>query len=94
MVRLQLYGLLRLMLAGKECLELPWQEGDTVGRVLEKFEAAESIPVTHKLIDDHGILQTGTIILLNRRNILHLDKLKTPVSDGDVLALFPPGAGG
>ncbi len=94
MVRLQFYGLLRLMLSGKEALELPWQEGDTVGLLLEKFQAVERIPVTGKLIDEHGILHAGTIILLNRRNILHLDKLDTPVNDGDILALFPPGAGG
>lgn len=94
MVRLQFYGLLRLMLSGKEALELPWQAGDTVGRVLDKFQADERIPVTRKLLDEQGILHTGTIILLNRRNILHLDKLNTMVNDGDVLALFPPGAGG
>lgn len=94
MVRLQFYGLLRLMLSGKEALELPWQEGETVGRILERFQAVEKIPVIHKLIDGDGLLHTGTIILLNRRNILHLDRLNTQVSDGDVLALFPPGAGG
>jgi molybdopterin synthase sulfur carrier subunit len=94
MVHLQFYGLLRLLLSGKETLDLPWQPGDTVGRILEKFQAVERIPFTHKLLDEQGLLHTGTIILVNRRNILHLDKLDTPVKDGDVLALFPPGAGG
>ena len=69
MLRLQFYGLLRLMLSGKEALDLPWQEGDTVGRILEKFQAVETIPLTHKLISEQGILHAGTIILLNRRNI-------------------------
>ena len=94
MVRLQLYGLLRLMLAGKEAMELPWQEGDTVRHMLEKFQAAVSIPVNHKLIDANGSPHIGTIILVNRRNILHLDGLETPIQERDVLALFPPGAGG
>ena len=94
MVRLQLYGLLRLMLGGKEAQDLPWQEGDTVRHMLEKFQAGERIPVNHKLIDADGTPHVGTIILVNRRNILHLDKLDTQVRDGDVLALFPPGAGG
>ncbi|WP_460595864.1 MoaD/ThiS family protein [Geomonas sp. Red276] len=94
MVLVQLYGTLRLMLAGKASVELPWCEGDTVASVLERFQAGERIPVTHKLIDDRKSLHTGTIILLNRKNVLHLQKLATPVDDGDVLALFPPGAGG
>lgn len=94
MIRLQLYGLLRLMLSGKDALELPWQEGETVRRVLGGFEASVPIPVTHKLIDADGALLIGTIILLNRKNILHLEGLDTALQDGDVLCLFPPGAGG
>ena len=94
MVRLQLYGLLRMMLSWKDALELPWQEGDTVRRMLDKFQAAVPVAVNHKLIDADGVAHIGTIILLNRRNILHLQGLDTPVRDGDVLALFPPGAGG
>lgn len=94
MVLIQLYGTLRMMLGGRESVELPWQEGDTVGALLARFQAGERIAVTHKLVDRQNMLHTGTIILLNRRNVLHLDKLETPVRDGDVLALFPPGAGG
>jgi sulfur-carrier protein len=94
LIRVQIYGLLRLVLGGREVLELPWQEGDTVGRVLEKFQGALTIPVTHQLLDAGGALQLGTIILVNRRNILHLEGLETPLRDGDLLALFPPGAGG
>jgi sulfur-carrier protein len=93
-VRVQIYGLLRLMLEGREALELPWQQGDTVRRVLQKFQAALPVPVSHKLVDAGGVLHLGTIILVNRRNILHLDGLDTALSAGDVLALFPPGAGG
>jgi sulfur-carrier protein len=93
-VRLKFYGLLRLMLGGREALELPWQEGDTVRLMLGKFQASQGAPVNRKLVDAGGALLAGTIILLNRRNILHLDGLETPLRDGDVLALFPPGAGG
>ncbi|QWV92347.1 MoaD/ThiS family protein [Geomonas oryzisoli] len=94
MVRLQFYGTLRLALSGREYAELPWREGDTVGALLERFQAGEPVPVTGKLVSGENLLRAGTIILLNRRNILHLEKLETTVKDGDVLALFPPGAGG
>ncbi|MFA5269370.1 MAG: ubiquitin-like small modifier protein 1 [Methanoregula sp.] len=33
-------------------------------------------------------------ILKNGRNIYFLDGLDTPLSDGDLIALFPPAAGG
>jgi sulfur-carrier protein len=94
LVRVQIYGLLRLMLGGREALELPWEEGDTVRRALEKFQQALPVPVSHKLVDAGGVLHLGTIILVNRRNILHLDGLDTGLQRGDVMALFPPGAGG
>jgi len=93
-VRVQIYGLLRLLLEGREALELPWQEGDTVRSALEKFQGALPVSVKERLIDAGGALHQGTIILVNRRNILHLDGLGTHLRDGDVLALFPPGAGG
>jgi molybdopterin synthase sulfur carrier subunit len=93
-VRVQIYGLLRLMLGGRAQMELPWQAGDTVGRMLERFQAALTVPVHQKLVDDAGTLHAGTIILVNRRNVLHLRGLETPLEEGDVLALFPPGAGG
>lgn len=93
MVRVQFFSLLRLLLQ-RETLELPAREGETVGRLLARVEAAVGPPVTGKLLDGAGALQTGTIILVNRRNIHHLNGLATEVRDGDVLALFPPGAGG
>ena len=93
-VRVQIYGLLRLLLGGREALELPWREADTVRSVLEKFQAALAVPVSQQLVDAGGALHAGTIILVNRRNILHLEGLDTPLRGGDVLALFPPGAGG
>jgi molybdopterin synthase sulfur carrier subunit len=39
-------------------------------------------------------MHAGTIILVNRHNIHHLEGLQTPVNNNDVVAMFPPGAGG
>ncbi|GFO67927.1 molybdopterin synthase sulfur carrier subunit [Geomonas limicola] len=93
-VRVQIFGLLRLMLNGLESLEVRCAPGETVGSLLEKFQAALAQPVTHKLLTPEGELWVGTIILVNRRNVLHLEGLQTPIQAGDVVALFPPGAGG
>ncbi len=70
---------------------------DLVGNIeelLEKTESHTPKPFLHKLLDDQGRLITGSIILVNGHNILHLDGLETKLSDGDQVALFPPGGGG
>lgn len=41
-----------------------------------------------------GQITPGSIILINGKNVLHIDKLDTLVEDGDTVTLFPPSAGG
>ena len=93
MLQIQFFSLIRMLLK-RDAIEIPWLEGDTVQSVLEKTQAQIATPFLHKLLDDNGTAHTGTIILVNRKNILHLQGLQTPVADKDVLAFFPPGAGG
>jgi molybdopterin synthase sulfur carrier subunit len=93
MVTIRLYSLLRLLLK-REVLELPVGTDETVATLLAKISGTTGATIAEKLFAEAGVLQTGTIILVNRHNILHLQGLATPVHDGDVLALFPPGAGG
>lgn len=93
MVHLQFYSLLRLLLK-QEKMELPAVEGETVAQLLERIQQQLPTPFLHKLLTEDGSMYPGTIILVNRHNIHHLEKLQTPVRDTDVVALFPPGAGG
>lgn len=93
MVHLQFYSLLRMLLK-QEKMELPAVEGETVAQLLERIQQQLPTPFLHKLLDEDGSMYPGTIILVNRHNIHHLEKLQTPVRDTDVVALFPPGAGG
>ena len=93
MVQIQFYSLIRLLLK-QEKLEVPARENETVGQLLDRVQQQIEIPFLHKLIDEDRQLYAGTIILVNRHNIRHLDFLETQVSDGDVIAFFPPGAGG
>lgn len=93
MLQVQFFSLIR-MLVKRDEIEISWSEGDTVQSTLEKTQAQITTPFLHKLLDEQGGAHAGTIILVNRKNILHLQGLQTPVADDDVLALFPPGAGG
>lgn len=93
MIQIQFFSLIRMLLKQADT-QVAWQEGDTVQSVLEKTQAKIETPFLHKLLDVQGEPHAGTIILVNRKNILHLQGLQTPVADEDVLAFFPPGAGG
>ncbi len=93
MIQVEFYSLLRLLLK-QEKLTLPWKKEITVEQLLKQVQSAIPIPFLDKLIDADGRLHPGTIILVDRRNIHHLDLLQTKIRDGAVIALFPPGAGG
>lgn len=93
MIKIEFYSLLRLLLK-QEKLDLPAVQDEKIGQLLQRVQNQLPTPFLHKLLDKQGELIPGTIILVNRRNILHLDKLETAVSDGDIIAFFPPGAGG
>ena len=94
MINIQFYSLLRLLLK-REKFELPVSDkNENIGQLLQRLQQQIPTPFLQKLLDEQGEMILGTIIMLNRRNIHHLQKLETPVQDGDVIALFPPGAGG
>lgn len=93
MLRVRFFTLLQLLLNKKE-LELSFIPGETVGELLCRVQNEIETPFIHKLLEESGEMKTGTIIMINGRHIFHLDKLNTLLSEGDEIALFPPGGGG
>ncbi|MCF7912193.1 MAG: MoaD family protein [Candidatus Cloacimonetes bacterium] len=91
MITIKFYSLLRLLVKIEQ-VELELADVP-ISTVLEEAAKKVKTPFLHKLVQD-GKLITGTIILINGRNIHHLDKLNSRVQDGDEIALFPPGGGG
>ena len=93
MIKIEFYSLLRLLLK-QERMDLPAVKDEKIEQLLHRTQGQVKTPFLHKLIDDQGEMIPGTIIMVNRRNILHLDKLDTAINDNDTIAFFPPGAGG
>ena len=68
-------------------------EGKTIGALLS--DICERYPeLRRQMFAQTGELKEFINIFINGRNIAFLDNMGTLLVDGDVIALFPPVAGG
>ncbi len=79
-------------LLGRE-LVVSVPEGETV-RELLRILGKKSAGLLPKILESDGRLISYVSILENGRNIKYLGDLETPLTEGDVIAIFPPLAGG
>ena len=91
MIKIKFYSLLRLFLEQKE-VDID-ANNISVLNLLQNISEKTNKNLLEE-IANNGILISGTIILLNGRNIFHLDKMNTIVKNGDTIDIFPPGGGG
>ncbi len=88
----RLYATLR-DLVGTASINLKLDGPTTAGQVLERL--ADSYPALRaKLVDAEGSPSAYVQTLLNGRRVQFLQGPQTPVSDDDVISLFPPVGGG
>lgn len=74
-------------------IEFEMEEGTTVQQLLEVlFDRYNTL--RDKIFDENNELMQWIHILKNGRNIKFLGGIETTLADGDVIALFPPVAGG
>ncbi|OWJ54174.1 hypothetical protein Pdsh_10035 [Pyrodictium delaneyi] len=78
--------------AGTRELEVDLPEGATVLDLAKLLE--EKFPKLRGELVEDGRISEEARVLINGRNIEWLEKEKTKLHDGDVVAFFPPAAGG
>ncbi len=81
---------LRQYVGNRDVVEL---KGDTVDEVLRGLADA-SVQLKRHLYDDGGKIRNFVNVYLNEEDIRYLERGKTPVREGDVIAIIPSIAGG
>jgi len=91
-MKFKLYATLRQAVGGKE-VEVDVEPGARIGDALEKlFEKHPSLRAV--VLDEEGKLRHHYHLFVNGRDIRYQAGMDTPVQPDDVIALFPPVAGG
>jgi len=91
-VKVKLYSLFRLNIKISE-VDYEFENTATIKDLINKLDDDFSGYFSEKLLESSEI-KTGSIILVNGKNIFHINKLKTKLNDQDIVTLFPPSAGG
>ena len=77
---------------GKE-MELVLPEEKTIGELLAEL-CDQYQNLRKEMFTSTGELKEFINIFINGRNIAFLKDMATPLTEGDIIALFPPVAGG
>ncbi|MFO7814376.1 MAG: MoaD family protein [Halanaerobiales bacterium] len=91
-IEVKFYSLFRLNLKTSG-VKYEIDEPITLKELISKLDNEFDNYFSEKLLES-GEIKPGSIILLNGKNILHLNDLNTKINDGDQITLFPPSAGG
>ena len=78
---------------GRKTVERSFDGEVTVGDVLAALES-EFPELAGEILDGDGTIRPQLSVLKNGREVVHLEGVATPVSDGDRVSVFPPVAGG
>ncbi len=89
MVTLKFFATLRDLTGKKELIV----DGKTVEEAIAEAGNLLNLDLMDELFENEKP-KKGVIVLVNGRNIEHLNGLSTILEDGDILSLFPPVGGG
>ncbi len=66
----------------------------TVKELLSLIDKKTKKNISEKLLNNEEKIKNSAIILVNGKNIFHLNGLNTKIFNNDEVSLFPPGGGG
>jgi molybdopterin synthase sulfur carrier subunit len=91
-MQVRLYATLR-QIVGTKIVEVPVQTEKTIGDLLRAL--VQQYPKLDESIwYSDGSLAEHVAVILNGRDIRHLEGVDTPLTDDDILDVFPPVGGG
>ncbi len=67
---------------------------NTLSDIIDQFMRDHGRKIRKSLVNKQGNLESHVIIMVNGRNYLFLEELKTKLNDGDEVILSPPLIGG
>jgi molybdopterin synthase sulfur carrier subunit len=88
----KIFATLRQLVGEKE-MEVGLEGSDTVGTVVARLVADYPVLGEH-ILDDEGNFEAYINVFVNGRSMKFLEGLNTSLNEDDVLAIFPPVAGG
>ena len=90
-MQIRFYATLRPLVGGRS-VELS-DPPDTVHGILERL-VGEYEGLQNQIFDEHGAVRRFVAIMVDGRDIRHIDGLESRVSPDSELDIFPPVAGG
>ena len=93
MIKVKFFATIRLVTGVSE-IDIKVTSPVTVSQLIEIASKILKKDLKSELLENDREIKHGTIILLNGKNILHIDKLNTLIKDNDTVSIFPPAGGG
>jgi molybdopterin synthase sulfur carrier subunit len=91
-LKIKFFSLIKLDLK-KDEVDYQLSESKSIKEIMKLLDQEFDNYFNRKLLEN-GKLKSGAIILLNGRNIRHLQGLDTLVENKDEITIFPPSGGG
>ncbi|NVM19088.1 MAG: MoaD family protein [Candidatus Lokiarchaeota archaeon] len=74
--------------------EIDYSNVEILGDVIDQFMHEHGKKIRKNFLTPRGRLESHIVILVNGRNYMFLEELKTKLKDGDEIVISPPLVGG